>query len=158
MPVESLKPCSAGDGQSVVHIVPGECHTVPSPEHSQQNGAGKGKRTGGVHMDVAGRPPPAEIWVSWDGRRPGARCFANHRCLAAEVFVAVVSWPPTLVQGHPTRQTEFCPSPKSELPCWAMLPAPRKSVARAVLELPGRSWKAAKPQLGWGERACVGLC
>lgn len=37
MPMEILKPYSAWGGQSVLHIVWGVCHTVPSPEHSQQD-------------------------------------------------------------------------------------------------------------------------
>lgn len=103
MPVEIVKPCAAWGGPSVLHIMLGVCHTVPSPEHSQQDRSGEGKRNGGVHMDMVGMSPPPEIGVRWDGRRPGGHCCTNYRCLAAEVCVAAVSWPATLVQGYPTR-------------------------------------------------------
>lgn len=38
MPMEILKPCTAWGGQSVLHIVLGVCHTVPSPEHHSKTG------------------------------------------------------------------------------------------------------------------------
>lgn len=139
MPMEILKPYSAWGGQSVLHIMWGVCHPVPSPEHSQKDRSGKAKRNGDVHMGMAGRSPPGGIWVGWDGGRAGGHCSADCRCLAAEVCVAVVSWPMSPVQGHPTGWTELCPSQNKEWPCWARLPAPRKSLARAGLGLPGRS-------------------
>lgn len=152
MPMEILNPCTAWGGQSVSHMVPGVCHTVPSPEHSQQDRSDKGKRNGAVHVDTAGRSPQLRsglVGVVGDLR--------NIVLLITGVWLQVCVW--LWCPGH---QLSFRDTPAErqspvlpQLPCWARLPAPRNSIARAVLELP-EELKTCQSSAGMGREPSWG--
>lgn len=157
MPMEILNPCTAWGGQSVSHMVPGVCHTVPSPEHSQQDRSDKGKRNGAVHVDTAGRSPQLRsglVGVVGDLR--------NIVLLITGVRLQVCVW--LWCPGHQLsfrdtpaeRQSPVLPQNKG-VPLLGKAPSSQEfhstssaGVARGAENLPKLSWD--------GERALMGLC